>query len=108
MTSFLRLPFGHVGHIYFPAGPGEASQTLSCFRPATIADCHSDRWGFEICTRLLPSSLLIQTPGTPERKDCKGNALSVRRVLSVPLCPRGRDEFYGRRFRVKQVSAPDA
>src|SRR5579859_1828512 len=28
-------------------------------------------WGFEICTRLAPSSLLIQTPCRPDLKDTK-------------------------------------
>ena len=43
--------------IFFPSGD-------HCGLPLTSR-------GFEICTRLLPSSLLIQTPGTPDRSDAR-------------------------------------
>ena len=70
MTSFLGMPFGYVRHIYFPAIQWERVKRylVSVRRPLRTATL---TWGFEICTRLLPSSLLIQTPCAPERTDAK-------------------------------------
>ena len=64
MTSFRGIR-SDTSATYISQPSGESESNAILFLPGDHCGLPLGRAGFEICTRLLPSSLLIQTPCRP-------------------------------------------